>query len=86
MGQFSGPLMPRPPDTMMSASETSSSLDSDVSTRTTFARGAISPSSSDSIFGSGAASCDSAGKTFGRVVAIWSFAAPQSTSARALPE
>ena len=31
MGQFSGPLMPRPPDTMMSASETSSSLDSEAS-------------------------------------------------------
>ena len=70
----------------MSASETSSSFDSGTSTRTTFARGAISPRSSVSTAGSAAPSCASAGKTFGRVVAIWSFAAPQSTSARALPE
>ncbi len=70
----------------MSASDTSSSLDSDVSTRSTFARGAMSPSSSASTAGSPAPASASAAKTLGRVVAIWSFAAPQSTSTRALPE
>jgi hypothetical protein len=84
-GQFSGPLMPRPPDTMMSASETSSSFDSEVSTRTTRVRGAIADSSSVSTRGS-AVSRASAGKTFGRVAATCSAALPQSTSARALPE